>query len=1352
MSINDLDLILKKDPIIATWPARSLCDKPQRVEKDYLVHARTHLSLGDTAKYVDTIFKWVSGVNKGTFIGAVLGDYGEGKTSFLVHVWAESCERKVVTVPPFQWKAFEEIVDAVAGWTQYVLQSADPELARRVQRIHESFRQDTTEGLARHTAEETGRDYDDVLEMVRSLVDSGKMQLTEMSPARLLDFVAEATEVVLEAGYSGLLILLDEPEVTAKKLGSDTVQHFIFDLANELHRREGNYGVFLSMPANFYASAQARFSALTARLEVRRCFPRLGDIYGPDFAQVLWNRYIEEFDLGVEGRHLVTPLALEAIGQVGSSEHKDLSYGPRSVVSAFRRMVDRYRETGKPYEPRHFVQDVLDQEVLVKPEYRSRILEVFRSPEVADENREALTLLGAFPSGLRNEVLHEIGVEDVLRPLARPGGLVHRTAFVMRLRALTREGEVGLEADLVRAMIEEIDAEYAPDRRAFQHALAAFARDVVPVIFSERRGQQLVGWQTLDPLSEPGLGVHLGTMMGSFEQTARTFPQRAVMILVSSLDAPLADVGVPKLNLESGPQQYDLLFHFAFRWHADQEKRGETTEITIPSDESKPTLIRLHLDLTEGAVRQEHLAEWVGVDRMTPLWVLNLLQRMSRVELPKEFEAQWSTYRDMLLRQLVVQFLGPELSSSLARTAGALLEQEITGSGLLLLDRITNLLLKHRYPDYATLIRQPHWQRKIDDYVNALTSTEIPLACKRGREPWRAEEDVATRVLRTSRMNLTGGAFDGLESLIEIKSKGRSAPLEITFHIHPLEHGIRDLVTSQPTGPERKFKRMGKECWYMYISDILPTVLHKGYTIEEMHKVAEIGKARGTFDLTEHRGERAIYCMPLDPEELKAQLRTKLSDLEAEIRLYKQLPDYVTRFDPDVMKQATENVADDADYDRLMTRMNKEFEQNHSRLPGYFDRVQEKLQRIRNQVKNVSDQISGSMQVVQLKVPSAKSPWGSTLGRYIVPNLQRSVDDLRKGSKGLLDQADRLTMRSTYSRERTPAENLTLLLESWSEANHAESQTSILCDTARELLQQLTDFDKWRGVLTQSDQLYDRLLDLKKEPAHQAKAEESLSAFDKISQDIVDHIEIKNVSGLPAHPQFLKRFEDLERERQQYLTTLKGSFDKYKDRVNRYLDMMNVGQRVKVVFNPLEIAGCYDQLFSEAADLIGEHALGRALAEIVMQERELTYARDILRVIEADAAGPLLGDLKNWRESIGSLSGEIDAVWIREVMENEDEAEAQRVVQEINSAFDSVRAVRKNVQKITQAPDRISDRRAQEMYDMVPEGRVVDLKDLILQMMSRTKDPAEALDVSLANLVELFRHNLVQINVERRRR
>jgi hypothetical protein len=1351
MSIDDLDLILKKDPVITTWPARSLCQTPERVEQDYLVHAKTHLSLGDTAKYVDTIFKWVGGTNKGTFIGAVLGEYGEGKTSFMVHVWAQSRDQRICTVPPFKWRAFEEIVDGVAGWVQYIMKDTHPRLARRVQRAHQRFRQQTTEELARTTARKTDKDYESVLETVRLLVESGEMQLTRMSADRLLDFVAEATEIVCEAGYKGLLVLLDEPEVAGKNLGNETVQLFLLDLSDQLHNRQGNYGVFVSMPANFYAIAQSRFSALPARLGVRNCFPRLSDIYGLDFAEVLWGRYVEEFELGEEGRSLISPLALQAIGQVGSSDHRDLSYGPRSVVSAFRRMVDHYRETAEPYQPRHFVQDVLDQEILVKPEYRSKILSVQRSSDVNEENREALMLLAAFPSGLRNNTLQELGIEEILRPLARSGGLVYRTAFTMGLRDLRSPREGGEEADLWRDIIEEIDGEYAPDRRAFRNALNAFTRDVIPMIFNERKGQQLVGWQTLQLLEEVAPGLVMGTMQGAFRHTVRRYPGRAVAVLVSSLGTPLEDIELPPLDDVMDPQRYDLVFHFDLRWHADQAMPAQLVQLVEDPKSVRPARIHLCLNLIEHTVEQERLAELVGADRLTLLWVLSLFERMQGVDLPKEVDALWTALREMMLRQVLGLLLGQELDKAMIEAAEEKLEERVSGSGKALLGTVANLLLSRRYPEYETLIRQPRWQSKIDAYINALSSNEVPLVCKRGRETWKAEGDLAPRVLGTSRMNLTGGAFNGFDSLIQIESTGKRAPLEVAFHVHPLEQEIRELITSQPTGADRKLKREGKECWYTPLVDLLPTILGKGYTVEELHKIVQIGKARQTFDVTERRGERVLYCKPLDLEELKAQLRAKLSDLVAEIAEYKQLSDYVTHFDSAAMEDAIERIQDDADYDRLRTRMNKEFEQNHSRLPGYFDRVQEKLGQVRTRVKNTSDGVLSSREVAQLALPSAASPWGAALGRYIVPNLEHSVNELRKDSRALLERLDNYMLRFSFSQQRTPRENLALLREAWSRANDVESDAGDLCVAAQSLLQQLADFNKWDSLLKQSDEVYSRLLDLQKDSEHQAKAKALIGEFDRISEQISDHLELRNVAGLSAHRQFLKRFEELEIERQQYLTGLKGSFDKCKDRVNQFLVALNLDGRVRVVFNPLDTANCYDQLFSEGASLISEQALDQALDEIATQERELLYARDILQVIEPEAAAPLLAGLKERSQAIETLQHEVNDDWLRDVVEDDGQEQRQHLSQEIAAAFETVRRTRRTVQQVT-VPTEPSSARVQRMYEMIPEHQHVDLKDLVLQMMFQMSDPSQALDASLESLTDLFKRNCIQIKVERRHR
>ena len=62
--LEELDVILNKDAIITTFPVKYLISTPEDVENVYRTHARTHIPLGDTTKYVDTIFKWIGGVNQ----------------------------------------------------------------------------------------------------------------------------------------------------------------------------------------------------------------------------------------------------------------------------------------------------------------------------------------------------------------------------------------------------------------------------------------------------------------------------------------------------------------------------------------------------------------------------------------------------------------------------------------------------------------------------------------------------------------------------------------------------------------------------------------------------------------------------------------------------------------------------------------------------------------------------------------------------------------------------------------------------------------------------------------------------------------------------------------------------------------------------------------------------------------------------------------------------------------------------------------------------------------------------------------------------------------------------------------
>lgn len=1344
MSIKDLDLILKKDPIITTFPVSQLQTQPQMVEQLYLTHAKTHLSLGETEKHVDTIFKWVSGQNKGAFIGAVEGNYGEGKTSFLVHVWAKSQERRIFTVPPFEWVTLADGVTAVGAWLSYILGREHPAQGRKAERLYLEYREKSLEDVARETAKQTGGDFDTVLAALKYREAQGD-RLTEVTPERFLDFCARASELVKEVGYQGLLVVLDEPEVAARRIGKEAVADLLFSLANLLHERQGEYGVLVSMPTNFLADIARRYPALTARLQARGCFPRLRDIYGPDFAVDLWRRYVTEFDLGEEGVRIVSPLALQAIGQVGSSERSDLSYGPRTVVSAFSRMVYRFRETGEAYEPEIFVQDCLDEEIMAQPEYRTRVRELLRSPEVTEATRDAVLLLAAFPSGLKVEIAQELGMEKLLRDLARRGTMVYKTATTFGLHGLRREGVV--QSDPLSDAILEIESEFAPNRVTFGHAVEAFKDHVIPQVFEPRKGQQLAGWDEVAPWTKKRGETWVGAFMGAFLQTQKHFPRRAVLAIISSVDDPPDDIDIPDLPVGSGPQEYDSVFHFRLRWNTEQQLPQKRLEVR-PGDpaQHKFGYVGIVIDLLHGDGAPPALLDLVETESLTPLWLLNLIHHMDRETLPKEFDAQWQAMRKTVLRDLLPLFFGEDLGAEAAEQIG----QSLSGSGLSLVGSLFQRILLARYPKYSTLICSPHWQERIADYVRALTSTDIPLACKRGREKWKAEGEAAPRAFGTSRMNLSD-AFEGLENLVVISSAGRSAPLEVDFRIHPLEQAIVDLICLERSGPDRKLKIDGKECWWMWVNDLMPIIQTSGYTVEELAKIMDIGSARGTFSVRMHQGERILYCKPIDPDQMRRQLQEKLEDLTKEITEFSKLPEFHTKFEAEEIARQIAVVQDETEYERLATRLNKEFEQLHQRLPGFFDRLQEGLRITRSDVQQAAGQLAGSREVAGLStIPAGKSAWVASLSRHIVGNLKSTVEELRAEGTALTKELDGYQARYKYQSQLFPADNIAPLVEGYSKAADAKARAKRFIDRTRDVMVNLRDYEEWLNLLRRSDQVYEALLQLQSRELDRAATAGLLAEYDRFSQEISDHLEIRNIQGLGAHKQFAASLDEIEKKRQAYLGQIKAEFDRRKDAVNRFLGALKLDRRVTTTFNPISSDACYQEMFGQGATHVHEAAIGRSLTEIEAQERELLYARDILTSVEQEQAALPLTRLGTARNSLKSLDALVTPAWLQGITEEGAAEEQTDIVQMVDEALDAVRATRILVKGATRTTVP-GEGRAKAMYDLIAESGSMDLKEIVLRMMSSSESAGHVLDESLASLVDLFRSNCIQIRVERRR-
>jgi hypothetical protein len=535
------------------------------------------------------------------------------------------------------------------------------------------------------------------------------------------------------------------------------------------------------------------------------------------------------------------------------------------------------------------------------------------------------------------------------------------------------------------------------------------------------------------------------------------------------------------------------------------------------------------------------------------------------------------------------------------------------------------------------------------------------------------------------------------------------------------------------------------------IRDLLPAILGKGYTVEELQKIIEMGKARHTFSERNYRRERVLYCMLIDPDELKDQLRNKLQDLMEEIGAFKQISSYTTSFNSAEMSEAIERVQDDADYDRLASVMNDEFKRNHRLLPNYFTNVEAKLKDVRKQLTDLQRQVLNSREAQQVRMPSAKSAWGSALGRYIVQNLEESLSDFEKSSKVLVDEVDKAMLHYAFSQQRSPKENLDLLHKYWSKANDLEGELKSQTVTAQHLLKQLSQFYEWTKVLRKSDQVYERLLKLQQDQEHRAKAKELLADFDQLSQEVADHLELRNVSGLAAYRQFEKRFEVLEEQRQQYLTNLKASFDSYRDKLNQILADLTIDGRIREVFNPDDIANCYQRMFSQGVNVIKQQAFDRVLEEIRVQERELAYARDVLQVIDKQQAQEQIEQLMSIQYTIEDFNGKLSEEWLRTLVESEETTEAEKLGQIVRDGFTAISTAQAKLRQVT-APKVPNGEQAQYFYALLPDTPAVDFKELVLQMMGETGDPANALEVSLESLAELFRSNCVQVSVKRRKR
>src|SRR5579875_3719387 len=143
-----LQVLLNKEPIIATWTAQDLLEHPETVRESYLKHVRSFVIIGRGATLTDndqpTITEYEKRLiklvkEKGAAKGYITAEYGYGKTSTAAFIWHRCEQSEIVAVPPFQIQKLEHLLSATYGWVQFKLTSSAPQLLPRAEQIYQTY-------------------------------------------------------------------------------------------------------------------------------------------------------------------------------------------------------------------------------------------------------------------------------------------------------------------------------------------------------------------------------------------------------------------------------------------------------------------------------------------------------------------------------------------------------------------------------------------------------------------------------------------------------------------------------------------------------------------------------------------------------------------------------------------------------------------------------------------------------------------------------------------------------------------------------------------------------------------------------------------------------------------------------------------------------------------------------------------------------------------------------------------------------------------------------------------------------------------------------------------------------------
>ena len=1321
--IEVLKPILEKDPIISTYSAIELFKSPEVVEEYYLKVARTHMSIGDTKEYQNRIINCLS-KNATTFNGAVVGEYGFGKTSIMIYLWNICNDNKILALPPYQWTKFDEHFKVIYSWTKYKIRKYGPDIQNKLDEIYSRYKDPTVETKAGIWAKGKGIDYNKAVEIVNEEYLIGNLSL-DFSADDLINYCEEVSNFLLkETEYTALLVMTDELQQTMAELNPKIVYDYLFNIANPLCNRKGNFGFFWGFPEKTFANIMHERSDIIDRLNSNKSFIRLGNVYNTNFPLFLWDSYATNFEFEEIKYKVVDKSTLKAIGQVCDSSRRDLGNGPRSVISAFNAMVNHYENTKQSYGVIDFVNNCLDGEITLggKSDFNNRVQSVLNIDKIGVKFENIIKILAGFPAGIPQDSIDEYGIRDELELLIKEtGGLgkvVVRPINSFLLKSLIQHPEEYKDS-IIEDEIRKLYGEFSFDNEFQKIILTTFNKLLTESVFIKQTKGSFKSWKITDQWNKYRDGYRC-ILEGSFSDK---YPLRKISIFttISKTDEnyELIYSDIPKEHLS---------FNFILYPNLSDDFQYVVSEI------GKNTFkINLDLSYAEDALKNLRINEIVPVEKQTPFFFLALIDHLDNCNIPKNELPETEHLISKLKENVIYNLFNDELLGSVQNS-----EIELNNEGEYLIRDLFIAACEKTFKKYKTILKSTIWDKKIGSLINVLNqdSEIISLLQKRGKE--KIQLSVDNRENKEKISQLFGQKKTNFEAwltdLDDLLSYNFSTDENyLLLKIHPLEKYILRQIENE--GKERIIN--DSLCKTLKLTpEFLSELFNLGYLENEILKIIEIGVARKYFKFL--GDQKLIYIKPEDKDELRDQLQNFCDIVFEQVKNLECFDDF-----PDCQVQIKEirgkiPLVENKEQDDAINKELKQIQSNnkHFCIKKIQNILQVEIPNYKRIIENKSNELNKLFKDKISEPATGIASWVKILEKIRI-NIENEVHNITKESKNILDRLQKCVPPNVPTSKKVI--DLFISVNNEYKCLSDEIEKKLIVDIERTETK-INDFLKWKIILKKAGDVESLI--------------QRYSNFDFInnfkitvedlSNRIHKNLEINEKVTLENNEKYLTEFKEIDNNLKSNIIDLRKVWEakkqKFEEKIGKFTGH-KTNLKTRWSESP-EVS--YQDLYEFVVNEI-EFFLNKTYAKYIELDDDVTYSIEVLNHGKAIKNREI--DIK-LRRDISELENLLRQQLINEIKSEEKFDELVNILVNINGSYSSI--YKDHLQIIKPIP--IEDDAEKNFFSLLDKNNNSDLKRLIIEYKKNCEpniDLTQSRDKILDILKELFLKKQVSIFVKK---